>query len=275
MRVGSSEIWHEKISCMNHSISHSFYPSIYPSVPFQTSFTASESIRLLLFAARALLLWLTLHSSRSFFSLLLSNPSLHALLHCSSCLSSIRQASGERARQGKAKKKKTELKGGKTNWWWSVRKRRAIKWAKTEAWWDGEVASLLQSDIAEWGRAERIDGFRRHRAIKRQRSIKSGVLGRTRVQQWFKWNFIVCVMMAFVGLSLCVCNHFNIATRLFALKQASLWWTCEPFREINFTVCVCLSRRKKKKWNWLNLFVRTLADSLQVSIYSLYGVKGR
>lgn len=256
MRVGSSEIWHEKISCMNHSTSLSFNPSIYLSVPFQTSFTASESIRLFLFAAHALLLLLTLHSSRSFLSLLLSNPSPHALLHCSSRLSSIRQASGEKARQ---KKKKTELKGGRTNWWWSVRKRREIKWAKTEVWWDREVASLLQSDRAAWGRAERIDGFRRHRAIKRQRSIKSGELGRTRVQQWFKLNFIVCVMIAFVGLSLCVCNHFNCATRLFALKQASLWWTCEPFRQMNFTICVCLSRRKKKKWNWLNLFIWTLA----------------
>ena len=34
----------------------------------------------------------------------------------------------------------------------------------------------------ERGREERIDRFRRWKAIKRQRSIKSGVLGRTRVQ---------------------------------------------------------------------------------------------
>ena len=34
----------------------------------------------------------------------------------------------------------------------------------------------------ERDREERIDGFRRRKAIKRQRSIKSGVLGRTRVQ---------------------------------------------------------------------------------------------
>lgn len=260
---------------MNHSAS--IHPSIRPSLSKPHLQPPSRSVSFCLLPVLPYSDSLSTHTAP--FSLSFYLIPFH--MHC--CIAPAVLAAEYRAskwREGKArqgKKKKTELKGGKTNWWWPVRKRRAIKWAKTEAWWDGEVASLLQSDIAEWGRAETIDGFRRHRAIKRQRSIKSGVLGRTRVQRWFKLNFIVCVMMAFVVLSLCVCNHFNCATRLFALKQASLWWTCESFRQMNFTVSVFEQEKEKEMQliKFVRLNIGKDRDWLQVSICSVCGAKGR
>lgn len=48
--------------------------------------------------------------------------------------------------------------------------------------YDRERERESEKEERERDREERIDGFRRRKAIKRQRSIKSGVLGRTRVQ---------------------------------------------------------------------------------------------
>lgn len=88
IKIGAAEIWHKPKSLLLHE-SHSIHPcSIHPSLPPQISFTASESICLLLFAVLGLFLWLTFHSSLSF-SLSFYLIPLH--MHCcigSSLLSS-------------------------------------------------------------------------------------------------------------------------------------------------------------------------------------------
>lgn len=196
------------------------------------------------------------------FSLFLSNPSPHALLHW---LSPSQQQSRNWKTEGRASgwqvvrrgsiKKKTE-NTQKMNQVKTKRQNdcsRSEKGARQSGWMreGGCVTTPIRYDRererggGDRGRGGRIDRFRRQKAIKRQRSIKSGVLGRTRVQWWFKLNLCVCVAVLFMflwQLGLCRCAFLSVCTS--KSVRACIWCvhTCESVCLFIFVACawVCL-----------------------------------